>query len=38
MDAFQLLGDSRHVAPPDDATVEAAVDLVLTDAFREVLR
>ncbi len=35
MDAFQLLGDSGHVAPPDEATVEAAVDLVLTDAFRE---
>ena len=35
MDAFQLLEDSGHVAPPDDATVEAAVDLVLADAFHE---
>lgn len=35
MDAFQLLEDSGHVAPPDDAIVEAAVDLVLADAFHD---
>jgi hypothetical protein len=35
MDVLQLLEDSAHVPPPDDATIEAAVDLVLAESLRE---
>lgn len=36
MNAFQLLEEARDVAPVDEATLDAAIDRVLTEAFADV--